>query len=53
LLHHNSENLKGRYNFEDLGTDSRMISEWFLEKQDGKMWTAFISFRIGARGGLL
>jgi len=32
-----SENLKGRDHLEDLGVDGRIISEWILGKQNGKV----------------
>jgi hypothetical protein len=32
-----SENLKGRDHSEDLGVDERIILEWILGKQGGKM----------------
>jgi hypothetical protein len=31
------ENLKGRHHSEDLGVDGKIILEWILGKQDGKM----------------
>jgi hypothetical protein len=34
-----SENLRGRDYMEDLGTDRKIILEWILEKQGGKVWT--------------
>jgi hypothetical protein len=43
------ESLKGRDHFEDLGMDGTITSEWIL----GKLWTGYISFRIGASGRLL
>jgi hypothetical protein len=47
-----SENLKGRDNSEDLGTDGKIIVEWILGKQGGKVWTGFVWLRIGTSGGL-
>jgi hypothetical protein len=34
-----SENLKGRDHSEDLRVDERIMLEWMLEKQGGKVWT--------------
>jgi hypothetical protein len=45
--------LKGRDHAEDLHVDGKMIFEWILEKQGGKVWTGFIWLRIGTSGGLL
>jgi len=33
------ENLKGRVHSKDLGVDGKIILEWILGKQSGKMWT--------------
>jgi len=41
------ENLKGRDHSEDIGVDGRIISEWTLEKQSGKVITGFIWLRMG------
>jgi hypothetical protein len=46
-------NPEGKRPLEDLGVDGRIISEWILQKQGGKMWTEFISVRIGTSGVLL
>jgi hypothetical protein len=46
------ENLKGRDHFEDLCVDGRVISEWTLVKQDGKVWAVCIWLRIRTSGGL-
>jgi len=48
-----SANQKVRNYPEDLGLDRRIILEWVLEKYGGKLWTGFISLRIGTGGGLL
>jgi hypothetical protein len=48
-----SENLKGRNHSEDLSVDKKMILEWILGKQNGKVWTVFVWLRTGASGGLL
>jgi len=37
-----SENLKVRGHSEDFGTDGRIIIEWILKKQVGKLWIGFI-----------
>jgi hypothetical protein len=47
------ENLKVRDHTEDLGTDGRIISEWILGKEGVKVWTGFLSLRIGTGGGIL
>jgi hypothetical protein len=36
------ENLTGRDHLEDLGVDGKIILEWILGKQFGKVWTGFI-----------
>jgi hypothetical protein len=38
---------------EDLSTDEKIISEWFLGKLDGKVWIRCIWLRIGSSGGVL
>jgi hypothetical protein len=43
---HSWENLKERYNFEELFIDGRIILKWMFKKQDGKMWTGFIWLTI-------
>jgi hypothetical protein len=40
-------NLKVRYHFEDLGIDGKLISEWVLGKQVGRLWTGFIWLTTG------
>jgi hypothetical protein len=45
-------NLNGRYHLEDLGVDGKVIVEWILGKQRGRMWTGCIWLRIGTSGGL-
>jgi hypothetical protein len=42
-----SENLKVRDRSEDPGVGRRIILDWILGECGGKMWTGFISFRIG------
>jgi hypothetical protein len=37
-----SESLKGRNYLEDLDVNGRIMLEWILEKQGGKVWTALI-----------
>jgi hypothetical protein len=41
------ENLKGRDHMEDLGIDRRIILEWILKKQVGRVWNEFIWLRTG------
>jgi hypothetical protein len=48
-----SEKLKGRYHSEDLGIDGKIILEWALGKQSGKLWTGCIWLRIETSGRLL
>jgi len=48
-----SENLKGRHLSEDLGVYGRIILEWILGIQCGKVWTRYTLLRIGTSGGLL
>jgi len=38
---------------EDVGVDGKIILEWILGKQGGKVWTGFIWLRIGSIGGSL
>jgi hypothetical protein len=47
------ENLNGRDHLKDLSLDGKVILEWILRKDCGKMCTGFIWFRIGTSGGLL
>jgi hypothetical protein len=47
------ENLMGRHHLEYLGIDERIILQCILGKQDGKVRTEFILFRIGTSGRLL
>jgi hypothetical protein len=35
------------------GVDGRMMLEWFLGMQGGKILTGWIQLRIGTKGGLL
>jgi len=44
---------EGENHKEDLGVDGRMISEWILGEQGGKLWIGRIWFRRGTSGGLL
>jgi hypothetical protein len=37
-----AENLKGKDHWEDLCVDEKIILEWILGRQDGKLWTGFI-----------
>jgi len=40
-----SENLKGRDHLEDIGR--KIILEWIVGKQGGKVWTGSIWLRVG------
>jgi hypothetical protein len=40
----------GRDHSEDVGVDGKIILEWILEKQGGKLWTGFMCFRTGISG---
>jgi hypothetical protein len=47
------KNLKRRDHLEDMGVDGRIILEWILGKQGGKLLTGYTWLRIGTSGGLL
>jgi hypothetical protein len=36
------ENLKGRDHLEDIGVDGKIIWEWILGKEGGRVWTGCI-----------
>jgi len=40
-------NLKRRDHLEDVSIDGKIISEWLLGKQGGKVWTGFNWLKIG------
>jgi len=44
-------NLKGRDHLEDLGVDGKIILEWILGKQGGKVWTG--SLVVNAFKGII
>jgi hypothetical protein len=48
-----SVDFKGRDHSDDVGVDGRIILEWIIGKQDGKVWTGFSWLRIGISGGIL
>jgi hypothetical protein len=48
-----TEDLKGTFHSKGLGIEGRIILEWILEKQCGKLWTGFIWLRIRSSGELL
>jgi hypothetical protein len=41
---------EGKNHSEDLGVDGKIISEWILWTQDGKMRPGFIWLKIGTSG---
>jgi len=45
------QNLKGRDHLEDQGVDGRIILEWILGGQCGKVRNGFICVRTGTMGG--
>jgi hypothetical protein len=46
-----SESLKGRNHTKDIEVDGKIIFEWMLGKQAGKVWTGCIWIRIRTGGG--
>jgi hypothetical protein len=48
-----SGNLKVRSHSADLGVNRKIILEWILGTQRGKVWTGCIWLRIGSSGGVL
>jgi hypothetical protein len=48
-----SENPKGRDDSEDLATDGRIILEWILRKEGGKVQAGCIWLKIGMGGRIL
>jgi hypothetical protein len=42
-----------RDHLEDVSIHGRIILEWILRKECGKLWTGCIRLRIGTSGGLL
>jgi hypothetical protein len=48
-----SENLTGKDHLEYVDAHSMVILKCILEEKAGKLWTAFIWFRIGANGGFV
>jgi hypothetical protein len=44
---------EGNNHSDDLGVDVRIILEWILAKQDEKLWTACIWFRVRIGGQVL
>jgi hypothetical protein len=46
-------NVKGKHHFEDQGVGGRVILKYFLEKQNGILWTDFIWLRTEISDWLL
>jgi hypothetical protein len=46
-------NLKGRDHLGELGVDGRLTLKWILKEEGLKMWTGFISLRLGTSGALV
>jgi hypothetical protein len=44
---------EGKRPHRKLGVDGRMMLEWILGTERGKMWTGFIWLKIGNSGGPL
>jgi hypothetical protein len=47
------EDLKEREHSEDVGIHEKIILEWILGKENGRVWTECSQLRIGTSGGLL
>jgi hypothetical protein len=45
--------MKKRDNSEELGVNGRIILEWILMKQGGKLWNGFFRLTIETSGGEL
>jgi hypothetical protein len=45
--------LKGRYHFEDLVVDGKIILEWILRRRGGRVWTGLIWLNTGDSGRAL
>jgi hypothetical protein len=48
-----SECLKGRDQSEDLGVDGKIILDWIVGKQGGKVWSGCNWLRIRTSDGIL
>jgi hypothetical protein len=46
-------NLKGRGHSESLSVDGKIILEWILRDERGRVWIGFILLSMGTSGGLL
>ena len=44
-------NLRDEDHLEDPGVDGRIILEWMFRKWGVRVWTGFMSLRIGTGGG--
>jgi hypothetical protein len=43
---------EGKDHSEDVVIDGKVVLEWILEKQAGRVWTGFMWLRTGASGAL-
>jgi len=46
-------NLKERDHLQGLGIDGKVIVEWILWKEGGKVWTGCVYLRTGTSGRIL
>jgi hypothetical protein len=46
------ENLEGRYHYEDLDVDAKIILKWILREEDGEKYNELMWLRIVTNGGV-